>query len=102
MMERVVEAKVSEQARIIADEKEAEETAAELAQALADEEVADGAEERLRRKAVEGKKKTVATPSAQPTVDPREDIYLAAFYIGATFKILGDPTQLEVWWHMRQ
>lgn len=63
------------QARVAAEEKVVE----ELVQALAEEDVAEAVEERVRKKIVAAKKKNAAS-SLQPAIDLSEYIYLAIFH----------------------
>lgn len=96
------EAEAVEQARATEDEKTTEDVETELAQALAEEEATEAAEETaveksLRKKAATTNKKTIA--SSVELDDPSDDIYFAAFHVGASLEMLGDPAQLEAWWH---
>lgn len=42
------------------------------------------------------------SPSTQKVVATEEEIYLAAFNIGTSFEMLGDPASLTTWWNERQ
>lgn len=72
------------------EEKAIEEKDVELTQVIVEEE-ATSVKERLRRKTATAKKKKTVAPSAEPAVDPCEDIYLVVFHVRASFDMLGDP-----------
>lgn len=46
----------------------------------------------MKKAAAASMKKKAATPLAEPTVDPSEDIYLIVFYAGASLDMPGNPT----------
>lgn len=82
----------------------AEDAAAELTQQMVEEEAKEkAAEEWLRKKAAATKKKKkVAALSNQLAIDITEDIYFAAFHVGAPFEILGDPESVDCYREMEE
>lgn len=66
-----------------------------MVQALATEKATRAAKEataRERKPLLQSKRKSILS------ADPFNDIYLFVFHVGASFKMLRDPDQLEAWW----